>query len=177
MSLYSPCLCTFLFLSDVSFLYYLNPSNVGPVSLSLYPCLRTQKTQREALESSSTRFQSSDAHVRTESFLALFASINHPQSWTTPNAFHTLTSTHSNSSTSPTLAPDCQELLLKVREAKIVSALSIPHPPPLTVARGEEELSHQNLVGGGGIRENRGGGILAQIRRCKAATWQQPHLD
>lgn len=57
------------------------------------------------------------------------SSLNLPQSRPDPNAFLTLTSTHSYPSTNPTLAPDCQVQLLKVREAKIVSALSIPHPP------------------------------------------------
>lgn len=100
-------------------------------------------------------------------------SINPPQSWPIPTAFLMIASTHFYPSTSPTLAPGCQELLLKVREAKIVFALSIPIPPKLPL----EERRSWVTSGGGGGEDYRGGGILAQIRGCKAATWQQPHLD
>lgn len=100
------------------------------VSTSVSDLVTYSRIQREDLETSSTQFQPGDAHAPTKSFPALFLSTNLPQAWQTPKVFLTLTSTYSYPSTSPTLAPGCQELLLKVREAKIVSALSIPPSPP-----------------------------------------------
>lgn len=95
--------------------------------------------------------------------------IHPPESWPAPKAFLTITAAHSHPNTSRTLAPGCQELLLKVREAKIVCALSIP----LNCSHRRGGAESLVLLGVEGTKEEQS---LLRSGDANLQQWQQPHL-
>lgn len=151
-----------------------------PLILALFPLVSASvsdlvtcfRIQREELEISSTQFQPGDAHAPTKSFPAFFLSINLPQAWPTPKAFLTLTSTHSHTQHQPHPCPRLPRIAFEGQRSQ--NSLCSQHPPsPLNCSRSRRGAESPVLGRGG----DKGGGIFAQIRGCKAAAWQQPHLD
>lgn len=115
-----------------------------PLASSVSDLVTRSRTQREDPGSSSTEFQP----VMLKFLQGPSLPCSLPSTLPSPGQFLLLPPSDIHSlfpSTGSTLAPGCQELLLKVREAKIVSALSIPIPRKLERRGGAE-----SPVGGGG---------------------------